>query len=183
VQIRERGVDDRVLQALVRDALALARGTTTRVVVNDRLDVALSVAADGVHLPEAGLPIAAVRRLAGERLLVGRSVHDAASAAASRSADYLIAGSVFATASKPGRVEALGLSGLREIVSAAGECPVWAVGGITAETVGVIAECGARGVAAIGAFIPAVPIEKLARVVRAEVERMRFSFDTPAGLS
>lgn len=183
MQIRERGVDDRVLQALVRDALALARGTTTRVLVNDRLDVALSAGAHGVHLPEAGLPIAAVRRLAGERLLIGRSVHDTTSAAASRSADYLIAGSVFATASKPGRLEALGLSGLREVVSAAGECPVWAVGGITAETAGAVAECGARGVAAIGAFIPPVRIEKLADAVRAEVERMRFSFDSPAGLS
>ena len=142
VQIRERGLDDRVLTSLVRDAMRLARGGTGRIVVNDRVDVAIASGADGVHLREDGLEPPAARELAA-RLFVGRSVHTAESAARSAGAHYLIAGPVFETASKPGH-PGIGLDGFAGIAEAA-PCPVWAVGGVAAVHASALARVGAGG--------------------------------------
>jgi thiamine-phosphate pyrophosphorylase len=173
VQIRERGIDDRDYVAVIRASVGAARGTGTRIVVNDRLDLALAAGAHGVHLRERSIGIEAARRLSGKDFLIGRSVHDAATAARTRTADYMIAGSVFETASKPGQAASLGLEGLRTVVAAAGECPVWAIGGVTAANVGDLARCGARGMAAIGAFLPlpgttdiAGAVQQLAQFIR-----------------
>jgi thiamine-phosphate pyrophosphorylase len=152
--VREAGLSARDYVELLRECVALTKGTRCRVLVNDRVDLALAAQADGVHLREASVPIAAARRLAPPPFLIGRSVHDERTAAESRAADYMIAGSVFATASKPGQGATLGLDGLRKVAAAAGPCPVWAVGGITADDLPRLADCGARGMAAIGAFIP-----------------------------
>jgi thiamine-phosphate pyrophosphorylase len=154
VQIRERGVNDGAYLALIRECVAISRGTGCRVIVNDRLDLALAAGADGVHLRETSIPVAAARRLADTKFLVGRSVHDPRSAAAARNADYMIAGSVFETASKPGQRATLGLEGLRQVVASAEGCPVWAIGGVSVETLPAVMACGIRGVAAIGAFLP-----------------------------
>ncbi|MFN3337468.1 MAG: thiamine phosphate synthase, partial [Thermomicrobium sp.] len=96
--------------------------------VNDRLDVALLCQADGVHLPERGLPVRAARELLGGGRLVGRSVHsvEAARAAAREGCDYLLYGNVYETASKPGAA-ARGLDALREVVHAT-DVPVIAIG-------------------------------------------------------
>lgn len=154
VQIRERELDDGEYLAFVRQCVSLMRESPCRIVVNDRLDLALAASASGVHLRESSVPIDAARRLAPPGFVVGRSVHDAATAAAARKADYMIAGSVFETESKPGQRPSLGLDGLRQVVAAAGQCPVWAIGGITAAHVEAVRACGAQGIAAIGAFLP-----------------------------
>ena len=123
-----------------------------RLFVNDRLDVALAVPSAGVHLGHGSLPVAAARAL-NPVWWIGRSVHDLAEAeAASLSgADYLVVGPVFETATHPGR-PALGLHQLTAIVVAAGELPVIAIGGITAERVPDLKATGAYGVAAIRAL-------------------------------
>jgi thiamine-phosphate diphosphorylase len=180
IQIREKDLGARDCLLLVRECAAVAQGTSTRIVVNDRLDVALVAPAHGIHLRAAGVTVETARRLTGHDLLVGRSVHSARSAELARTADYVIAGSVFVTASKPGATTAsLGLQGLREVVRVAAECPVWAVGGITAETARHVGECGARGIAAIGAFIPNRPPPDIGRAVETLVHTLRFSFDRP----
>jgi thiamine-phosphate pyrophosphorylase len=152
IQIRERDLEARALAQLVTDVLAMTRGTATRVVVNDRLDVALACGADGVHLRGDSLSIAAARRLAPAPFLIGRSVHAPDEAAAADGADYLIAGTVFASASKSFAPPQLGVSGLRALVAAA-PAPVLAIGGITLNCVAAVAESGAAGVAAIGMFM------------------------------
>jgi thiamine-phosphate pyrophosphorylase len=154
VQIRERGLEDGAYLVFLRECVAVMRGTPCRIVVNDRLDLALAAAAGGVHLRESSVPVDAARRLAPPGFAVGRSVHDAATAAAARKADYMIAGSVFETESKPGQRASLGLEGLRQVVAAAGRCPVWAIGGITAAHAAEVSACGVQGIAAIGAFLP-----------------------------
>jgi thiamine-phosphate diphosphorylase len=153
VQIRERDLDGGPLVELVARALDAVRGTATRVVVNDRVDVAIAASAHGVHLRADSIPVAAARKLA-PGLLIGRSVHSAADALSSEAAeaDYYIAGTVFATASKPGGHPLLGPEGLAAIVKAA-SAPVLAIGGATLERLAEIREAGAAGVAGIGTFV------------------------------
>jgi thiamine-phosphate diphosphorylase len=153
VQVRERDLEGRALLEVVRACLAAVTGTASRVLVNDRLDVALAAGAHGVHLRGASFPAARVRDLVGTGFLVGRSVHSAAEAAeAYRSGglDYLMFGNVFETASKPGR-PGTGLDRLAD-VAAATPLPVLAVGGITAERAPLVARAGAAGFAAISIF-------------------------------
>ncbi len=184
VQIRERDIDARVLADLVRQCEQASRGTSVRIVVNDRVDVALAAGADGVHLPEDGIAPAVARLLTGSSFELGRSIHSPeAAAASSGSVDYLIAGSVFETASKPGAPRPLGLDGLGAVVSAAGACPVWAIGGITAARIPSVMERGARGVAAIGAFLPVSPVAEVAMEVQKVTATLRFAFDSSGGLS
>ncbi len=152
VQVRERDLEARDLAALVTAVLAIARGTRTRVVVNDRLDVALACGADGVHLRGDSIPIAAARRIAPAGFLVGRSIHSPAEAGAAVDADYLIAGTIYPTTSKPAAAEWLGAEGLRAVVRAA-PVPVLAIGGVTLDRIAEIAATGAAGIAAIGAFV------------------------------
>jgi thiamine-phosphate pyrophosphorylase len=151
-QIRERDLEARSLAALVGEALAAARGTGTRVVVNDRLDVALACGADGVHLRADSIPPALARTVVPKGFLIGRSVHGVDEARlVAADVDYLIAGTVFRTPSKPGQSEWLGVAGLAAI-SAAVNVPVWAIGGVSPDTVGAIQASGAAGIAAIGLF-------------------------------
>lgn len=152
VQLRERDLDTGALADLARRAVALARGSRTRVVVNDRLDVALAVGADGVHLRGASLSADRVRELAPSGFLVGRSVHTAEDAASAGPVDYVIAGTVWASASKPDGHPLLGLEGLRLIVQSSA-VPVLAIGGVEAGTVAALAAVGAAGVAAIGTWL------------------------------
>lgn len=152
IHVRERDLEAASLAALVADIVAIARGTSTRVVVNDRLDVAIASGAHGVHLRGDSIPIEAARRLGPPPFLVGRSVHSAAEAKAGAGADYLIAGTVFPSTSKGEGAPVLGLAGLKAIVAAA-TVPVLAIGGVTADRVADVAAAGAAGVAGIRLFI------------------------------
>lgn len=154
IQIRERDLDDEDLAQLVARAVAAVRGTRTRVLVNDRMDVALAAGAHGVHLREDSAPAARLRTLAPAGFLIGRSVHaatEAARTAAAGGLDYLLFGTVFPSASKPDRVAA-GVQELRTVVAAVQRLPVLAVGGVTMRTVGRLRASGCAGFAAIGLF-------------------------------
>lgn len=137
---------------LFRWAAALteaARGTGALILVNDRVDVALAAGADGVQLPARGLPPAAARRLLGEGPLVGASVHSAGEATdALPGADFLLVGTVFPSASHPGRAAAG-----TELLSELGPLgkPMIAIGGITPGRVPGALSAGAHGVAVLGA--------------------------------
>lgn len=176
MQIRERGLDDREYAAFIRDCITAARDANCRVLVNDRVDLALATGADGVHLRETSVPLTALRDALRAKLLIGRSVHDATTAATARTADYMIAGSVFATESKPGTAATLGLRGLRAVVDTAQGRPVWAIGGIGVEQIAAVKASGAQGIAAIGAFMP-VAGKDIAWQVRQRAEVLRFSLD------
>jgi len=152
IQIRERDLDAADLAALTEATASLARGTRSRVVVNDRLDVALACGADGVHLRADSIRTSDARRLAPAGFLIGRSVHSVGEVSAAEGSDYLIAGPVFPTRSKSASTALLGLDGLRMIVRAAG-APVLAIGGMSPDRFDAIAAAGAAGIAGIGLFL------------------------------
>jgi thiamine-phosphate pyrophosphorylase len=172
IQVRERDLEAAALSALVVDLVRLTRGTATRIVVNDRLDVAIACGADGVHLRGDSIAAARARSMAPAGFLIGRSVHRADEAVrAAPEVDYLIAGTVFPTSSKPGLDHLLGLAGLASIVRAV-SVPVLAIGGVSMDRIASVAEAGAAGVAAIGLFV-----ERGARVAEV-VREARRRFDS-----
>jgi thiamine-phosphate diphosphorylase len=156
VQVRERDLEARHLLRLVTRCLDAVRGTRTRILVNDRLDIALTAGAHGVHLPSDSMPASRARSLAPIGFLIGRSVHSLAEAVTVSEGgglDYLLFGTVFATASKPGQTPA-GVNGLAA-VSAAVRLPVLGVGGISRQTAAQLEGTGCAGFAAIGWFADA----------------------------
>ena len=148
IQVREKDLpasDLYDLVCMVRDAAA---GTSTKVLVNDRLDIAIAAAIDGVHLPADGLPVSVVRPLVR---LVGSSVHrlDEAVRAEKQGVDFVVFGPIFET---PGK-DPVGLDALREVTGAV-RVPVLAIGGITLENTATVLDAGAAGIAAIRLFQP-----------------------------
>ena len=186
IQVRERDLEAADLAAIVGDLVAVSRGSQTRVLVNDRLDVALACGAAGVHLRGDSAPPAAVRRVVGSDFVIGVSVHtlDEAMAVAG-SVDYLTAGTIWPSASKEFAAAPLGAAGLGRIAGAVG-VPVLAIGGVTCDRFAEAARAGAAGAAAIGLFIgPAVSDRDACRATPiAEVVRAaRAAFDTPGSAS
>ena len=154
VHLRERDLPAGDLLDLAR-RLRSGVGDRAAVIVNDRLDVALVARADGVQLPERGLSVRDARSIVGDRLLVGCSVHDAGGAAraAAEGADYVLAGNVYASRSKPG-MAGRG-PGFIADVAATARLPVIALGGVTAERVPEVMAAGAAGIAVISAILAA----------------------------
>lgn len=134
-------------------------------VINDRLDVALTVGADGVHLGQTDLPLAAARAIAGGRLWIGISTHDVdqVRVAVAGGADYLGFGPVFATRTKKNPDPVRGLAGLQAAVAAAGDVPVVAIGGIAGHQVPAIYATGAAAICAISAVNDAPDVGLAAR--------------------
>ena len=172
VQIREPDLSDRHLFELVQRAVRTTAGTRTRVVVNDRVDVALAAGAAGVHLKSTSVPVDRVKALRGAGLLVGRSVHtldEASCVAQAGGAEYVIAGAVFETPSKPGHT-GMGLVAFEKIARVV-TVPLLAIGGVSVGRAESLAQAGAAGLAAIGAFIDAG--DEIDQLVR----RFRVGFD------
>lgn len=165
IQIRERELTVRALLALVAAAVARARGTPTRLLVNDRLDVALAAGA-GLHLPAHGLPVADVRRAYPE-LLLGASCHNLEELARAEAggADFVVFGPVFETPSKKAYGPPLGVEKLAEAARAA-KVPVLALGGVTLANAAACLEAGAAGLAAISLFQTAADLADTVRRLR-----------------
>ena len=155
VQLREKALPAREFYAEVLEALRVARLFGARVVVNDRVDVALAAGADGVHVGQDDVPPEAARALSGGGKIVGFSTHsvEQASAAARLPVDYIAIGPVFDTSSKENPDPVVGLEGVRRVRAAIGTLPLVAIGGITAETAPSVLEAGADSVAVIGALL------------------------------
>jgi thiamine-phosphate pyrophosphorylase len=153
LQIRAKGLPAAELRAAAARALPLCRAAGVPLCVNDRLDVALAVGADAVHVGQDDLPLAEVKRLAAGRVRVGVSTHnpEQARAALDGGADYLGFGPVFPTRSKQNPDPVVGLTALEEVARAAAPTPVVAIGGITLETVRLVASAGANAAAVISA--------------------------------
>ncbi|MGE0546480.1 MAG: thiamine phosphate synthase [Kofleriaceae bacterium] len=134
-------------------------------IINDRIDVALAVGADGVHLGQTDVPLADARRIAGERLWIGISTHDPAQVAAARDggADYLGYGPVFATRTKLNPDPVQGIAALRTAVAEAGTLPIVAIGGITPELVADVYAAGAAAACAISSVNDAPDVTAAAR--------------------
>src|SRR5689334_12131181 len=162
-QIREKSLSARVLFELVARAAKLTSGSKTRLLVNDRSDIARAAGADGVHLTAQSLPVEVVRKTCGAEFLIGASTHSLAEAraASEAGADFVVFGPVFETESKRVYGPPQGLDKLREVTRDLGEFPVLAIGGITLENVEDCFEAGASGVAAIRLLNDAENLENL----------------------
>lgn len=180
VQVRESGLDARALTSLVRRLVKVCEGSPTRVVVNDRLDVAIAAGAAGVQLKERSFSPDEARRIAPPGFLIGCSVHSVAAAAARRSADFLIAGTVLPTASKP-NADYLEWKGLQQIVNAAAGTPVLGIGGLDVSSIPLLAKSCASGLAGIGLFIPGRG-EAVTELIKKRMSEMRFAFDSVRGV-
>jgi thiamine-phosphate pyrophosphorylase len=155
IQIRERDLEAAELADLTRACLAALGESATRIVVNDRLDVALSTGAHGVHLRGDSFRIDRIARPSAG-FLIGQSVRspDEAAAAALAGANYLIFGTVLPSRSKPDATETAGLSQLRQVVARSRGTPVLAIGGMTVANARDVAATGAAGIAGIDLFLP-----------------------------
>ena len=156
VQVRAKGCTDRVLYDFARAVVELCRSAGAICLVNDRVDVALAVGADGTHLGEHDLPLAAARRVAGPAHLLGGTARDPERARqlVAEGADYLGVGPAYPTTTKSGLPAALGPAGVAAVARAV-DVPVIAIGGVTADRVSPLLAAGAAGVAVVGAVTAA----------------------------
>lgn len=154
VQIRERDLEAGALLRVTRTLVGLASGSKTRILVNDRLDVALAGGAHGVHLRSDSPKPSRIRILTPPGFLIGQAVHTVADVRLGEGSNFFVAGTMFPTASKADKQEWQGVLGMAAMVGAAGQVPVLAIGGIDGTTVHEVARSGAGGLASIGAFVP-----------------------------
>jgi thiazole tautomerase (transcriptional regulator TenI) len=151
IQIRERDLAAGLTRGLAARLAVRADGRAV-ILVNDRVDIALASGAGGVHLRADSAATDAVRAIVPAGWTIGRSAHSPEEAGGELSADYVLFGTVFPSASKPG-AEGAGLAPLQE-AAAACHAPVIAIGGMTPERAAQARAAGAAGVAAIGVFLP-----------------------------
>ena len=177
VQVREPDLEARALADLVRTLVRATASSGAKVLVNDRVDVALAAGAAGVHLKEQSILPGEVRRLAPPGFVIGCSVHGVDAISARKSADFLIAGTVMPTASKR-PVDYLNKDGLRRIVEAAAGQPVLGIGGLDLTSIPLLASAGAAGMAAIGAFMPEPAGGSVNENVQKRVTALRFALET-----
>jgi thiamine-phosphate diphosphorylase len=166
VQLRNKGDSVRELISIGRDLRALTRAHDALLFVNDRLDVALSLEADGVHLGPYDLPVVAARAIVPEAFLIGRSADDpkVARQAVADGADYIGCGTVYATTTKGDAGEVIGLVGLERVARRV-DVPVVAIGGITTGRAIEVAGTSAAGVAVVGAVMAAPDPEAATRAL------------------
>jgi thiamine-phosphate pyrophosphorylase len=172
LQLRAKAASAGALAALARAVLPLAHAAGVPFCVNDRLDVALATGADAVHLGQDDVPLADARRLAGGRLTIGVSTHDAAQAAQAEAggADYLGFGPVFMTATKAKPDPTVGVDSLRRLVALA-RVPIVAIGGVTLDNVAQVVTAGAAAAAVIAAVEHAADPTAAGRAIAAAFGR------------
>lgn len=167
MQVREKDLEAGDLFDLTRDLRDVTAKYACRLLVNDRVDIALAAEADGVHCPEEGFPAREARNILGARAVIGVSGHslEAIERAERTGADFVFYGPVFATRSKSAPA---GLDALREVCARV-RIPVFAIGGVTPERANRCREAGASGVAAVSALLD---VDDVAAAVRAFEEAM-----------
>lgn len=182
VQVRAKGLSDRDLYGFAGAVLAACRARSVACVVNDRVDLALAVGADGVHLGDEDLPVEVARRLLGPAAIVGATARDAkgAQAVVAAGASYVGVGPCFATATKDGLPDPIGPGGLAAVVAAVA-APVVAIGGVTAERVPALRAAGAAGVAVVGAVSEAEDPAAAVRALRDALDGQALDGQAPGG--
>jgi len=172
VQLREKDLGSGDLAFLARRLRDLARDTRARLIINDRVDVALAVGAAGVQRTHTSLGVEDIRKIAGHRLRIGASVHSLEDAvdAELKGADWVTFGPVYDTPSKRAYGPAQGLERLATVARGL-RLPVVAIGGITPERVPEVLAAGARGVAVISGILAAASPADATRAYLRELKR------------
>lgn len=167
VQLREKNLTPREFYEQVVAARDAAGRAGIQLIINDRVDIALAIGADGVHLGQDDIPPQMARAVLGPEAIIGFSTHSIKqlAAAADLPVDYVAYGPIFPTGTKADPEPSVGVAGLRQARIAAGERPLVAIGGIGAASVEAVLKSGASSVAMIGALV-AEPDEIEARFAR-----------------
>ena len=171
VQLREKDLPKHELLELARSLRTLTRQYSARLLINSSVEIALDVAADGVHLGSASLAVAEARRLLGPDRLIGYSAHSLHEAlrAEADGADFITFGPVYHTPSKLAYGDPLGLAGLAAAVKSL-QIPVFALGGVKKPTVSEVMATGAAGIALISAIITAADPQLAAEALHRAIE-------------
>ena len=173
IQIREKQLTARVLFELVERASNLTRGTNTRLLVNDRADVAVGAGADGVHLSMQSLDAAMIRKTFGKEVLIGASTHslEAARFAQEQGANFIVFGPVFETQSKKLFGPAVGLEKLADVARELRDFPVLALRGISVANAQDCFAAGAQGIAGISIFGDLPDLVSVTHALRSAAKR------------
>jgi thiamine-phosphate pyrophosphorylase len=179
VQLREKDLNGRALYELAAAAAHAARGSATRVLVNDRADIARAARCDGVHLTTSSLDTAVVRRAFGEDFLIGVSAHTLPEARAARDggADFTVFGPVFDTPSKRAYGPPAGLGALTKTARELSPFPLVALGGVGPGQVGEVLRAGAAGVAGIRLFADGQNLAQTVHLIGREYDDARGALD------
>ena len=174
VQLREKNC---TTLEFIREALSVRDflyGKRVPLIINDRLDVAMAVAADGVHLGQSDMPLKMAREIVGTDLLIGISAESLEDAieAAEGGADYVGVSPIYDTPTKTDTAPALGLSGLQAIRRAV-DIPLVGIGGLNVDNAASVIDSGADGVAVVSAIVSADDPQSAARRLRAEIDRIK----------
>ncbi len=174
IQLRDKRAGPGQLLPQARQMATLCRDRGVRFIVNDRLDLALAVDADGVHLGQNDLPPKAARALLGAGKILGVSTHSLEQAvrAAEEEADYLGIGPIFPTATKFTGYEPIGCDAIRQLRSRI-DLPLLAIGGITLTNVGEVIRAGADGAAVISAIIGGCDIVRATQAFLAAIQEVK----------
>jgi len=171
VQLREKDLPIRELLALAQELRSITKKFGAKLFINDRVDVAVAVDADGVHLGHQSMPVSAVRKVVGRNMMLGVSTHNVYEArdAEAGGADFITFGPIFSTPSKmqygaPAGVEAL--QGVKKTI----HIPVFGLGGIRINTISQVLQAGADGIAVISAIFTAGDIQKATQDVVAALQ-------------
>ena len=172
IQLRDKTLGNDALRDLAAEIAREVRGVGATFVVNDSVDVALAVGADGVHLGPDDEPVARARARWPGLLGASARTPERACELVAAGADYLGVGPVYGTATKPDAPGVLGLDGLGAVVRAVeGSVPVVGIGGIRPDNAGAVLEAGAAGVAVISAVVGAEDVRRAVRALREALDR------------
>lgn len=155
VQLREKHLSPRDFYEEALEAVEFAHANGVRIIINDRVDIALATKADGVHLGQTDLAPRHARMILGVDAMIGYSTHSVAQAieALSEGVDYIAIGPVFPTGTKENPDEVVGTDGVKAVRMAIGPIPLVAIGGISAESVGSVLRAGADSAAIVSAIL------------------------------
>ena len=172
IQLRNKHSSSRALFASAAEAVAIARPLGVRIIINDRVDIALALKADGVHLGQDDLPCTHARRILGDKVLIGLSTHspEQAIAALSLPIDYIAIGPIFSTTTKDNPDPPVGLEGLTRVRSLVSRFPLVAIGGITCANVHDVIEAGADSAAIISDLI--ADADQITSKLRSTLEKL-----------
>lgn len=155
IQLREKYASSGEFYSQAEEALTIARKHSVKIIINDRVDIALALKADGVHLGQDDLPPGNARKILGENAIIGFSTHSVSQAieAVKLPIDYVAIGPVFVTNTKENPDEVVGLEGVKEVSQAIGIFPLVAIGGINLSNFQKVLNAGANSVAVISGII------------------------------
>jgi thiamine-phosphate pyrophosphorylase len=173
VQLREKEASSREFYDMAREIQAVTRRYRVPLVINDRLDIALAVGAEGLHIGQSDLPLKEARRLAGKDMFIGISAStvEEAREAERSGADYLGIGAVYPTGSKTDAGDAIGLAVFAEVCASV-KIPAVGIGGLNASNAVAVMKAGAAGVAVISAILSQPDIREAARALRSSLNTL-----------